>query len=76
MTVTDLLRKYQGERTLRQYAADLGLGVSTLSMVYSGARKPGNDVREALFRSHPAAAIAYAEGLIADAERETATVAK
>lgn len=69
MTIAELLRKYQGGRSLRDYATDLGVGASTLSMVYSGARKPGNDVRESLFRRYPAAAIEYAEGLIADAEK-------
>lgn len=66
--IVELLRKYQGDRSLREYAADLGIGLSTLSMVFTGARNPGNDVREALFARYPAAAIEYAESLIVTAQ--------
>jgi hypothetical protein len=67
--IVELLRKYQGNRSLREYAIDLGVGYSTLSMVFTGARNPGNDLREALFTRYPAAAIEYAEALIATAQR-------
>ena len=37
----NLLRKKQGDRSLRQFARDLGVSKSYLSEVFSGGRNPG-----------------------------------
>ncbi len=63
MTVVDVLKRYQGGRTLREYARLLGIAPSTLAGVYSGFRNPGNEVLRGFVTAFPAAAGEYATAL-------------
>ena len=46
--VVEMLRKRQGDRSLRRYAADLGISPSYLSEIYRGTRRPGEVVLQNL----------------------------
>ncbi len=63
MTVVDVLKHYQGNRTLREYARLLGIAPSTLAGVYSGFRNPGNEVLRGFVKAFPHAAGEYATAL-------------
>lgn len=69
MNVVDVLRKYQGDRSLREYAEYLGIGASTLSQVYTGKRRPANDVHDAFLRRFPQAAAEYGQAQAVEAQR-------
>lgn len=53
--LTDILRKYQGERSLREYARLLGVDHSTLSVVFNTTREPSTFILVALARTFPEA---------------------
>jgi DNA-binding transcriptional regulator YiaG len=42
--VVKMLKKQQGERSLRQFASDLGISAPYLSDIYHGRRRPGKAV--------------------------------
>lgn len=67
MHVIAVLRKYQGTRSLREYSEMLGIGASTLSQIYSGIRRAGNDVHDGFLRRFPEAVGEYGEAQLADA---------
>lgn len=46
--VLALLRKRQGDRSVREFAGELGISHVYLSHIYSGKREPGPVVLEAL----------------------------
>ena len=46
--VVDLLKRKQGDRTARELAAELGVGESYLSEIFSGSRNPGPMILEKL----------------------------
>jgi transcriptional regulator with XRE-family HTH domain len=46
--VIKLLKKHQGERSLRQFARDIGTSAAYLSHIYAGKREPGPAVLEKL----------------------------
>ncbi len=62
--LTDILRKYQGERSLREYARLLGVDHSTLSVVFNTDREPSTFVLAALARTFPDAAQEITSALI------------
>lgn len=78
MHLVELLKEYQGDRNMTEYAADLGLSVPTISTVYSGTRKPDRIVIAAFLRRYPEAAEAVGRAQLADAtatrDPEPATV--
>lgn len=49
----EAMKEIQGERSLREFADDLGISHSTLSMIYSGQRGIGRKVLSALAQSCP-----------------------
>lgn len=53
MTLPDLMRQLQGDRSIKAYARDLGVSPSTLDKVYGGRRGPGRALVQALVRRHP-----------------------
>lgn len=53
MTISEVLRHYQGDMTQEEYAAQLGIAQGTLSLIYSGRRGVGMDVLRALARAYP-----------------------
>ncbi len=63
MTIADVLRKYQGQRTQTEYAELLGITQGYLSLIYSGARNPGIDVQRGFLRAFPHAALEYVKAL-------------
>lgn len=63
MTLLDILRKYQGDRSLREYAELLDISPSHLSQVFSGVRNPGLPIFRALAQKFPGAADEIAEAL-------------
>lgn len=65
MDVVAVLRKYQGSMGQQEYARLLGVGQSTLSLIYSGRRNPGIEVIRALAQAFPAAADEIAAALAA-----------
>jgi hypothetical protein len=67
MHVVKVLRKYQGPRRLRDYATLLDIGESTLSQVYNGHRRAGNEVHDGFMRAFPEAAEEYGRAIYADA---------
>lgn len=67
MNLIAVLRKHQGDRSLREYAEFLGIGASTLSQVYTGLRRAGNDVHDAFLTRFPDAANEYVQAQMADA---------
>lgn len=67
MHLIQLLKSYQGDRNMTEYAADLGLSVATISAVYGGTRKPDRIVIAAFLRRYPAAADAVGRAQLADA---------
>ena len=72
-TLTEILRKYQGERSLREYARLLGVDHSTLSVVFNTDREPSTFILAALARTFPPAAGEIAAALAdttVGAERE------
>jgi len=75
MSIADVLRKYQGERTQTEYAELLGISQGYLSLVLSGGRNAGIEVQRGFLRAFPDAAMEYLTALAAPA-RETATVAR
>lgn len=71
MQIVDILKHYQGDRSLREYAEVLGIGVSTLSQVYGGQRNAGNVVIRAFLRVFPEAAAEITAALAAPAPDST-----
>ncbi len=65
MDIVQIIRKYQGDMTQQQYADALGVGQSTLSMLYSGQRKPGMEVIRALVRAFPHAVKEVVDAILA-----------
>ncbi len=63
--LTDILRKYQGERSLREYARLLGVDHSTLSVVFNTHRQPSTFILAALSRTFPESANEIAAALVA-----------
>ena len=74
MYLIAVLRKHQGDRSLREYAEFLGIGASTLSQVYSGLRRAGNDVHDAFLTRYPDAANEYVQAQMADANQKAQVV--
>jgi transcriptional regulator with XRE-family HTH domain len=56
MTLVDVLKRYQGGRSLRRYATALGIDAATLSRVYTGKRPAPARLLWALLRTYPEAA--------------------
>jgi hypothetical protein len=46
--VVEMLKKKQGERSLRQFATDMGISAAYLSDIYKGNRRPGKVVLQNL----------------------------
>lgn len=61
--LTEIIRRYQGEMGQREYARLLGIGQTTLSLIYSGQRNPGIEVVQAVARAFPQAAAEIAAAL-------------
>lgn len=78
MTIVDVLKHYQGDRSLREYARLLGIAPSTLAGIYSGFRNPGNEVLRGFVKAFPAAAGEYATAVAGgriEADKEPTEVA-
>lgn len=75
MSIADVLREYQGDRTQTEYAELLGISQGYLSLVLSGGRNAGIEVQRGFLRAFPDAAMVYFKALAAAPERETAEVA-
>ncbi len=69
MTIQQVLRSYQGERTQEEYASALGIGQGTLSLIYSGRRGVGMAVLRAFLRAFPEAERDVASALKTQPER-------
>lgn len=72
MTLVQVFRKYQGDLSQTQYAAQLGLTQGTLSLIYSGRRGVGTEVLRALLRTFPEAERDIADALKAQPEAAVA----
>jgi len=70
--LTDILRKYQGERSLREYARLLGVDHSTLSVVFNTNREPSTFILVALARAFPETAPEIAAALSAPEQQPEA----
>jgi hypothetical protein len=46
--VIEQLRKEQGDRSLREYASDIGCSATNLSLVYTGKREPAKKLLDHL----------------------------
>ena len=66
--LTEIIRKYQGTMGQREYARLLGIGQTTLSLIYKGERNPGIEVIRALARAFPESAAEIAAALTTAAE--------
>lgn len=66
MQVAEVLRKYQGHQTLREYAQVLGISPSHLWAVLNGERNAGNDVTRGFIRAFPDAAKEYIDAFTAE----------
>jgi len=53
MSAIELLRKCQGGMSIGEFARHLGIGRSTLSMIYLGQRNPGRLVLRQLANKYP-----------------------
>jgi len=53
MIGVDMLRECLGTRTLTEFAAQLGIARSTLSMIFLGKSQPGRKVMSRLAQLHP-----------------------
>lgn len=77
MTVAEVLRKYQGDRNLREYAQVLGISLSHLWAVLNGERNAGNDVTRGFLKAFPEASAEYIAAFTANRtapEREVEAV--
>lgn len=63
--LTEIIRKYQGDMGQREYARLLGIGQTTLSLIYSGQRNPGIEVIRALAQRFPESAKEIGDALSA-----------
>jgi len=53
MSAVELLRECQGKMSIGEFARHLGIGRSTLSMIYRGQRNPGRLVLKRLAEKYP-----------------------
>ena len=70
--LVEIIRKYQGELGQREFARLLGIGQTTLSLIYSGQRGVGVEVLQALARTFPESADEIGAALAAPAESRVA----
>lgn len=68
MTVAQVLRKYQGDRSLREYSKVLGISLSHLWAVLNGDRNAGNDVTRGFLRAFPEATTEYINAFTAETQ--------
>jgi len=71
MRVAEVLRKYQGERNLREYAQVLGISLSHLWAVLNGERNAGNEVTRGFLKAFPDAATEYIAAFTDDSPAQT-----
>lgn len=69
--LTEILRKYQGDRSQNEFARLLGITSAGISLIYTGKREVGVEVIRAFLKQFPEAATEIAAALSTpDIERE------
>ncbi len=65
--LVEIIRKYQGGMSQREYARRLGLSSATLSLIYSGQRNVGIDVLRAVAQTFPESSDELARAMVESA---------